>query len=141
MLQPLTGNFKDVIVQNCKNVIVKQGTFHDVSYIDHIRFVNIKRLALEPNSLQFTRRLPTLKVNLIFYNVSHFQKPILSVTVLCVVITTFFRTFFIHVYFWFGRRCFYRNRCFFCKRFFANIFSQTSFHKRFFNAISFNCCL
>lgn len=70
VLQPLTGNFKDVIVQNCKNVIVKQGTFHDVSYIDHIRFVNIKRLTLEQNSLQFTRRLPSLKVNLIFYNVN-----------------------------------------------------------------------
>lgn len=94
MLQPLTGNFKDVIVQNCKNVIVKQGTFHDVSYIDHIRFLNIKRLALVENSLQLPSRSTSPKVNLIFYNVSHFQKPILSVTVLCVVITTFFPTFY-----------------------------------------------
>lgn len=62
---------KDVIIQNCKTLLVTEGTFNGVSYIGHIQFKNIEDLILEPNSLKFKRQLPSLKMNLAFYKVSH----------------------------------------------------------------------
>lgn len=70
----LHGNVNNLIVQNCKNVLIGQNTFQDVAYIEHIHFINIKELTLEPHSLEFKRRLPVPKIKMIFNNVSQLLK-------------------------------------------------------------------
>lgn len=60
-------------MQNCGYVLITEGTFQDVDYIERIQFKNIRDLMLESNSLELKKRLPIPKIKLTFDKVSHLK--------------------------------------------------------------------
>lgn len=73
-LQSMSGNINELIIRNCKELLIRSRTFHNIAYTEHIRLENIKNLKLESMSFDFVERLPTLKLKLSFFNVSYYTQ-------------------------------------------------------------------
>lgn len=70
VLPSFDGNINSITIRNCKELLVKSGTFQKVDYVDQINIENIQNLVLESFSLEFTKRLPVPKIKLTFLNVN-----------------------------------------------------------------------